>query len=213
MLYDLMKRRRSVRKYLSKAVPQEKLFRILQAGTLAPSGADQRPYIYIIVDDPKLKRRIREECEAADRAYHEGASGWMKEWLASKGITPEKPFLTEAPCLVVVVGETDKPYWLASAWVSIAYIILAAEEEGLATLTYTPGKMGFLKELLNLAENHQPVAIIPVGYAGEKLPAKETRVEGKIFYNRFGGNGGLRCSSGRMNFTLPPKQCTPGSVA
>ena len=189
MLYDLMKRRRSVRKYSSKAVPREKLLHILQAGTLAPSGADQRPYVYIVVDNPELKRRIREECEAADRAYHQRAPGWMRKWLASKGITPEKPFLTEAPYLVVVVGETDKPYWLASAWVSIAYMILAAEEEGLATLTYTPAKMSFLRELLNLAENHQPVAIIPVGYAGEELPAKEARIEGKIFYNRFGGAG------------------------
>ena len=109
----------------------------------------------------------------------------MKDWLAARGITPEKPFLTEAPYLVIVVGETDKPYWLASAWVSIAYIILAAEEEGLATLTYTPGEMGFLRELLHLAENHQPVAIIPAGYAGERLPAKEARIEGKVFYNRF----------------------------
>jgi len=189
MLYELMKKRRSVRKYLSQAVPQEKLLRVLRAGTLAPSGADQRPYAYIVVDDPGLKRRIREGCEAAERAYHRRAPDWMKEWLAARGITPEKPFLTEAPYLVVVVGEADKPYWLASAWVSIAYIILAAEEEGLATLTYTPAKMGFLRELLNLAENHQPVAIIPVGYAGERLPAKEARIEGKVFYNGFGGAG------------------------
>jgi len=185
MIYDLMRKRRSIRKYSSKAVPHEKLLRILRAGTLAPSGADQRPYIYVVVDDPELKRRIREECEAAERAYHERAPGWMKEWLTTRGITPEKPFLMEAPYLVVVVGEADKPYWLASAWLSIAYIVLAAEEEGLATLTYTPGKMGFLKELLNLAEHHQPVAIIPVGHAGETLPAKEARMEGKIVYNEF----------------------------
>jgi len=187
MLYELMKRRRSIRKYSPETVPHDKLLRILEAGTLAPSGADQRPYVYIVVDDPALKRRIREGCEAADRAYHERAPAWMKEWLAAKGIAPEKPFLTEAPYLVVVVGETDKPYWLASAWVSIAYIILAAEEEGLATLTYTPGEMGFLRELLHLAENHQPVAIIPVGYAGEELPAKEARMERKVFYNGFDG--------------------------
>lgn len=185
MLYDLMKRRRSIRKYSPKAVPHDKLLRILRAGTLAPSGADQQPCVYVIVDDPELKRRIRQECEAAEQAYHKQAPEWMRDWLAIKGITPEKPFLTEAPYLVIVVGETDKPYWFASAWISIAYIILAAEEEGLATLTYTPAKIGFLKELLNLAENHKPVVIIPVGYAGERLPAKEARIEGKIFYNGF----------------------------
>lgn len=197
MLYDLMKRRRSIRKYSPRAVPREKFLRILWAGTLAPSGADQQPYIYIVVDDPELKRRIRKGCKAADRAYHERAPDWMKEWLAVRGITPEKPFLTDTPYLVVVVGDTDKPYWLASAWVSIAYIILAAEEEGLATLTYTPGKMGFLRELLNLAENHQPVAIIPVGYAGERIPAKEARIEGRVFYNGFDGTEAQDAQRGR----------------
>ncbi|MEA2053993.1 MAG: nitroreductase family protein, partial [Candidatus Thermoplasmatota archaeon] len=47
----------------------------------------------------------------------------------------KKEFLTDAPLLIIVAGETDKPYWLESAWIFIAYIILAAESEGLATLT------------------------------------------------------------------------------
>ena len=67
----------------------------------------------------------------------------------NKNISLEKNFLVDAPFLVVVAGESDKPHWLESTWVSIAYMILAAENEGLASLTYTPAEMDFLKDLLD----------------------------------------------------------------
>ena len=71
----------------------------------------------------------------------------------------------DAPYLIVVAGETDKPYWLESTWISISYMILAAENEGLGTLTYTPAETDFLNDLLELPKNFTSVVIIPVGYA------------------------------------------------
>ena len=84
--------------------------------------------------------------------------------MKKKKISLKKSFLVDAPFLVVVAGETDKPYWLESTWISIAYMILAAENEGLATLTYTPADTNFLHDLLKLPKTLEPVVIIPVGY-------------------------------------------------
>jgi nitroreductase len=58
----------------------------------------------------------------------------------------------------------EKPYWLESTWISISYIILTAEHEGLGTLTFTPDEIGFLKDILKLPEKIIPVVIIPIGY-------------------------------------------------
>ncbi len=79
------------------------------------------------------------------------------------------------------------PYWLESTWISIAYIILATEEEGLATLTYTPGQMKFLIPLLDLPEVYEPVVILPIGYPDES-PTKINNDDKKtqIFFNKFG---------------------------
>lgn len=164
-LYDLMENRRSTREFSNKNVSKEKLNSILRAGQLSPSGANQKPFVYIVIDDPDLKKKIKSFCESVDKKFYDNSSKWFKKWMKEKKISLKKDFLVDAPYLVVVAGETDKPYWLESTWISIAYVILAAEYEGLATLTYTPAKLDFLNDLLNLPKKLKPVSIIPVGYA------------------------------------------------
>ena len=160
-----MKNRRSTRDFLNKEVPEEKLNLILKAGRLAPSGADQKPYVYIVVDDMNLKKEIKQYCEDADKRYYDTSEEWFKKWMEKKNIPLEKDFLVNAPYLVVVAGETDKPYWLESTWMSISYMILAAENEGLDTLTYTPAETDFLNKLLDLPKALKPVVIVPIGFA------------------------------------------------
>ena len=164
-LYELMKHCRSARHFFSKKIPEDVLQRVLKAGQYAPSGADKHPYVYIVVDDPVSKEDIKKHCEIVDRRFYENSESWFKDWMKRKKISLEKEFLAEAPSLIIVAGETDKPYWLESTWISVTYVVLAAEYEGLGTLTYTPAETGFLKEMLSLPENLEPVVILSVGYA------------------------------------------------
>jgi len=163
-LYELMKQRRSTRHFHSKKIPEDVLQRVLKAGQYAPSGANKQPYVNIVVDDHASKEVIKKNCEIVDKNFYNNSKSWFKEWMKSKKISLKKEFLAEAPVLIIVAGETDKPYWLESTWISVTYVILAAEYEGLGTLTYTPSKMEFLKEMLSLPENLEPVVLIPIGY-------------------------------------------------
>ena len=162
--YDLIKQRRSTRHFRSKKIPEDVLHRVLKAGYYAPSGADQHPYVYIVIDDPELKEDIKKHCEKIDKKFYDNSETWFKYWMKRMNISLEKEFLADAPVLVIVAGETDKPYWLESAWISITYVILAAEYEGLGTLTYTPCRKGFLKGILSLTRNLEPIVILPIGY-------------------------------------------------
>lgn len=184
-LVRLMARRRSVRKYKTQPVDKRALMRVMRAPFLAPSGADRSGYSFVLVNDSGLKRRIREACEAADADWHRNAAPWLKAWLKKKGITPEKPFLEDAPYLICVFGDNTAPYWLGSTWLAVAYLILAAEREGLATLTYTPGKSRFLQSLLKMDANMVPITILPIGYAAERIPAKSIKLGTRIFLNRY----------------------------
>jgi len=167
-LYTLMKNRKSTRDFSNKSFPREKLDKVLHAGQLSPSGADQKPFVYVVVDDIELKKKIKKSCESVDKKYNSKAPIWFKEWMQKKNISLNKEFLIVAPYLVIVAGEISKPYWLESTWISITYFVLAAENEGLGTLTYTPAEMGFLNKLLELPDGFQPVVIIPVGLAKDK---------------------------------------------
>ena len=162
-LYKLMENRRSIRDFSKKTFPKEKLETVLKAALLSPSGANQKPFSYVVLDDIKTKKIIKKTCESIDKKYYSKSPDWFKEWIQSKNISLDKNFLVDAPYLVVVSGEIDKPYWLESTWLSIAYFILAAENECLGTLTYTPADMKFLIELLELPKGFEPVVIIPIG--------------------------------------------------
>jgi nitroreductase len=187
-----MQRRRSIRKYKTKKVPKAALLRVLKAGFYAPSGADRSGYEFVVVQDPELKSRIRGSCEAADAEWHRTAAPWLRAWLKKKGITPEKPFLEDAPYLICVFGDNKAPYWLGSTWLGVAYMLLAAEKEGLATLTYTPGKSRFLQKLLGVKSNHVPITILPLGYADEELPAKRIKPGTRVYMDRMDRKGTVK---------------------
>lgn len=180
----LMKRRRSIRRFRRKAVPRAALLRVLKAGFYSPSGADRAGYEFVVVQDPALKAKIRASCEAADVEWHRNAAPWLKAWLKKKGITPQKPFLEDAPSLICVFGDNRAPYWLGSTWLAVAYMLLAAEREGLATLTYTPGKSRFLQKLLKVKSNMIPITILPIGYADEKIPPKRIRPGTRVYIDQ-----------------------------
>ena len=188
-LLQLMKNRRSIRRYSKDPVSLEKIYQILEAGRYAPSGANLQPWIYIIVTDNELKEKIRKEAERVERNFHEKAADELKSWFKGQKITAEKSFLTEAPALVVIAGLTKAPYWLESTWIAIAYILLSVESQKLGTLTYTPTETSFLNELLNIPDDYHPVAILPMGRPAE-APSPDTRarkpLEQIVYVNRYG---------------------------
>jgi len=173
-LLHLMRKRRSIRKYNNDSVSLEKIYHILEAGRLAPSGANLQPWIYIIITDDRLKERIRAKAENVERKYHKTAPDELREWFKEQKISPEKEFLTDAPILVVVAASIKAPYWLQSTWISIAYLLLSIESQDLGSLTYTPTETQFLNRLLRIPDEYRPVVILPIGIPAEK-PSPRTR--------------------------------------
>lgn len=183
-VYQAMRSRRSIRDFRREEIPEGALRRVLEAAFLAPSGADAHPYIFILVDRPELRKEIQRRCEEADRRFHNASPSWFKEWMQKRDISHEKTFLVDAPALVVVAGETDMPYWLESTWIAIGYLILAAEREGLASLTYTPAETDFFHPLLNLHDRHRVTAVIPIGYPRDTADREKSASGVAIYRNR-----------------------------
>ncbi len=87
-------------------------------------------------------------------------------------LTWRKSFLTEVPYLIAVFSNLKKPYAIQSAWLSIGYLLLALEEKGLASLTYTPPNPKEVADMLGVPNNFALQTIIPVG-----LPEEDKRKE------------------------------------
>jgi nitroreductase len=131
-----------------------------------------------VVSDPALKRRIREAAEAEESAFYGGRApdDWL-EALAPLGTDEHKPFLEEAPYLIVIFaqnhgvradGSKFKHYYVTeSVGIATGMLIAAIHNAGLVSLTHTPSPMGFLNEILGRPGHERPFLILVVGYPKE----------------------------------------------
>lgn len=92
--HELMSRRRTVRDFSTEPVPLELVERAIAAAGTAPSGANMQPWRLVVVQDPEIKRRIREAAEAEERISYERRmpEKWLRQ-LAALGTDWHKPFL------------------------------------------------------------------------------------------------------------------------
>lgn len=177
---EVARRRRSVRHFSSEPIPIDVVERCIEAAAQAPSGANKQPWTFVLVTAPDTKRRIRAAAEEEERGFYGGRAPqvWLDD-LAHLGTDAHKPFLEEAPAIVVVflqrTAETGGRHYYVHESVGLAtgFLIAALAHAGLATLTHTPSPMGFLSEVLGRPEHERPFLLLPVGY-----PAEGCRVPG-----------------------------------
>ncbi len=174
-ILELAARRRSIRKFRAGGVTLKDVLRILEAARQAPSGANSQPWRFLVVSDSGLKARIRAAAEEGERRFYERVSGELREWLQARGFSPEKPFLEEAPFLVLVFSQARAPYSVQSTWIAVGYALLAAEEAGLGTLTYTPSDPTRVAEEVDAPEGLRLEVILPIGIPADDKP-KEPRL-------------------------------------
>ncbi len=157
-----------------------------------------QPWRFVVVDDDWLKARIRETCEREEEKFYSHTKGNLMTWLNAEGFRPEKPFLSEAPYLILVFGYTKAPYWLQSTWIAVGYLLLALEELGLGTVTYTPPNPKPVEELLNAPNNYKLQTILPVGYpANPQAKVREEKAGGRGELQRL-----LRCFSSSFRTSI-----------
>ena len=182
--------RRSVRDFSSDDFPIDIIKNCIKSASTAPSGANKQPWHFVIVKDPKIKRKIRKAAEIEEKEFYGRRA--PKEWLDDLnqfGTDWNKPFLEEAPYLIVIFSKkfdinddgTNKKNYYVSESVGIAsgLLLTALHNAGLVTLTHTPSPMAFLSDILNRPPSDKPYLIIPVGFPSEN--AEVPNIKKKTF--------------------------------
>lgn len=183
-----MRQRRSIRAFSPDRVPFELIENAIATAATAPSGANQQPWRFVVVQDTDLKQQMRALIEEEEHASYEHR--FPAEWLAALaplGTDWHKEFIEIAPYVIVVfkedygmpsaegapgTGAHVKHYYATeSVGIAVGLLIASLQQAGLAVLTHTPSPMGFLRELLGRPRNEKPFVVLPVGY-----PADECRV-------------------------------------
>lgn len=188
-IFTLAKSRKTVRRFSSKHVDKENVISTLKTACQAPSGANSQPWRFIITTDPETKRKIRSACERSEKEFYEKIKGKLKDWLNKKGFSWKKSFLEEAPILILVLSEVESPYSSESVWTAIGYMLLALEEHGLNTVTYTPPVDKELMDYLAIPKGFQLETILPIGISSDgQIKEKRKSLCEVAFYNSWGNH-------------------------
>ena len=145
--YEVIKQRKSVRRYTAQQVPEDALMRVLEAARIAPSWKNLQCWRFVVVDDP--------------------------EQIAKAFPTVSK--VHNAPMYIVVCANPEqsghkdgKDYYLVDAAIAMEHIVLAAAAEGLGTCWLGAAfDEAVVKFELGLPQNLRVVAVTPLGYAAE----------------------------------------------
>jgi len=177
---DEMHRRRTVREYSDRPVPRQVIVDAVRAAASAPSGANLQPWHFVVVEDPAVRKQIREGAEIEEREFYQRRA--TDEWLAALaplGTDEHKPFLETAPYLIAIFyerhgldaeGKKFKTYYAPeSVGIATGLLIGALHHAGLATLTHTPSPMGFLREILHRPVNESPFLLLVAGYPADNV--------------------------------------------
>lgn len=149
-VFECMEKRRSIRNYDKKDVPNELIAQIITAGTYAPSAGNVQPWEFVIIQDKKTKKEL---ATAALRQEH----------------------IEEAPVVIVVLANKEKSrmrygergenlYCIQDTAVCIQNMLLACTALGLGTCWTGAFEEEEVKQLLCLPDKLRPVAILPIGF-------------------------------------------------
>ncbi len=174
MFMPLIRKRRSIRKFLNKDVEAEKVDQLVEAALRAPSSRGLNPWEFIIVTEKGLLEKLA-------KAKKHGSS-----------------FLNNAPLGVVVCADPEKcDVWIEDASIASTYIQLAAESLGLGSCwvqirdrLHDKGNTAeeYVSGLLNIPGNLRIESVIAIGYPDEKKSphSREELQYEKVHLNLYG---------------------------
>jgi nitroreductase/HSP20 family molecular chaperone IbpA len=174
---DAMRRRRSIRKFKDQDVGDEAVETLLEMAMYAPSRLNKRPWHFLVVRNPEVRRRIARELHVHS-------------------------FLEGAPLLIAVAAKPEvSPTWLMDVSAAIQNMLLAAEAQGLgAVWVGAPGTVEWepvetvLREMLAIPEEVRVVSLVAVGYPAQEVAPHDKDLHfdrTRVHYERWGNLRGL----------------------
>ncbi len=152
---DVIRKRRSIRKYENRDIEQEKLDLIFEAGRLAPSACNLQNRKFVFVTDKEKLEKLAHACN-------------------------HQKFVAEAPAAIVVCSEDSQMISCGQSTatidcsIALSFMILEATELGLGTCWLGSVDPETVKEVLDLPKDYTVVAVSPLGYTAE-VPAPRPR--------------------------------------
>lgn len=190
-LLEMMKHRRSIRKYLDKKIEKEKLEKIMEAGIFAPSPGGRQGTKILMLEDAALIERIgivNADCENRNWGGH---SVCAEQPSIIDDLTIQSGFYGCAALGIVCVPKTmaTKVNGIGAAFVCAENMVLEAYDLGVsscivgrAEATFSHPEMAELLAKWGLDEDYSPMVFVCLGYINGEYPKVKARNEGRMIW-------------------------------
>ena len=166
---ETIKSRRSIRKYKSDRVPQDKLEKIIEAGTYAATGMGKQSPIIVAVTNKELRDKL-----SAMNAKIMG--------------TNTDPFYG-APVVLIVLADKSRPTYLYDGSLVMGNLMLEAEAQGIGSCWIHRAKEEFESEegkeilkSLGIEGDYEGIGHCVLGYADGPAPKAAPRKDSYVYY-------------------------------
>jgi nitroreductase len=197
-LMRLLQERRSVRRFKSDPVPEDLIFKVIDAARWAPSGFNMQPWEFVVVTDADLRQGIVEIIDfywRQSQEMEETRPEWQGKTWKLTGMTDQEADYKNAPVYILLCGDPRVQAGLPMGvqydshrrWLihqsgltnAFLYLHLAATTLGLASQWYsavqTPYAACMIKDLLGIPEALEIYDMMVLGYPAIKPPGKFLR--------------------------------------
>lgn len=180
---EVVRNRRSIRKFVDRPVPKELIEEILEAARLAPSGTNRQPWRFKVVTGPE-REKVRKACPQAFvteapvlmvccielKAFlQENITRRMRELVEGNAVREEEVgeiYRRPMPLSVNEVKLTASAF--VDLGIAVEHMALAATNAGLGSCWVRLMDPEAVHEALELPESIVVGALLPLGYPGEE---------------------------------------------
>ncbi|MCK5780263.1 MAG: nitroreductase family protein [Psychrilyobacter sp.] len=185
LVIETIKSRRSIRKYETKKIEQEKIEAIVEAGLYAPSGHNKQPWHFTVLENKEIMDKISVETK---KMLLDSETPIFRKM----GRNEKLHILYNAPTVIIVSGKKEDSYSMdADLAAATQNMLLAAESLGLAScwvgliVAYFNNKteIKVRNEEVGIPEGYEVQYAVTLGYSplyGEAKPHK--RAENTVNY-------------------------------
>lgn len=168
-VYETISRRKSVRSFRDREIPEEVISRLFGAARLAPSASNRQEWRFVAVRDPVMRKRLS---RAARGQQHVAQAAMVVACCA------------ETDGHVMTCGQACYPIDIA---IAIDHLTLCAAAEELGTCWIGAFQENEVKEILGIPSRIRVVALLAVGYPEDPSPVQKDRLalEAIVKYERW----------------------------
>lgn len=148
---NVIKNRRSIRKYLPRQIKEEDLNMIIESAIYAPSAHNDQPWHFTVIQNKDLIQKISDKSK---ELMAESEIDWMKKMA----LNPDTNLTYNAPTLIIVSGNKTATAPLVDCSAAIQNMLLTAESLGIGSVW-----IGLIKFFFSLEDEVKKLGI-PNGY-------------------------------------------------